>query len=425
MKKRYLFILFAIFGVILSLFYQLSLWAGTLMVIMWVGFYFAYQHALRKTQQCKIQFQEAITYMEQLLYTFQQKKKILGSLLDMEPLFRNSRMGTLIQEVCESISKNEAGNSGFRKGNERIEKEYPSQRIRRIHRFLEHVEEYGGDYEIGLRALQDDLGMYISRTELLMQEKNQIRHRIAFAILISLFICGIGVHFLPREFQIGSSLVSQVASLVLVAINLVMYIVAQEKLLSNWLTENDTKVSAYDLGDYKKVTGEGKRKGIGYEIAFRRSRKVIVREFPVWVLEVVLFLDRGNVQMALANSRPYAHPVLGAEVDVLLRKLAFEPNSIAPYFGFMHQYEISFVQTVMKTLYGISEIGGVEGGTQIGALLSRNQLLTNQSETERNKTSLAGMGLFTLFPMLTGSIKLMLDMVVFILAFLKTMNWGI
>ena len=418
-------IIFGLMGFALSEFYQLSVGFQIGMVLIWILFSFAYQHGKNKAGKRLIQFQEAITYMEQLLFTFQDKKKILGSLLDIQPLFADSPMGTAIEQACDYIRNGEETNRGFRGANELIEEKYPCQRIRRIHRFLEHVEEYGGDYEIGIRALQEDLGMYISRTEMLMQEKEQIRKRIIFAILIAMLICGIGVHFLPGQFQIESSLVSQTASIVMVLLNFLMYVVAQERLLSNWLTEHDTKVAAYDLRDYLKVTEGKKKSGFGYKIAYRRSKKVLQREFPVWVLEVVLFLDRGNVQMALANSRPFAHPIMKAGVDQLLLLLEQEPHSIQPYFNFMRCYQISFIQTVMKVLYGISEIGGTKGSAQLEGLLSRNQLLSNQSEVESNKTSLAGMGLFTLFPMLTGSLKLMIDMVVFIVAFLGVMKWSV
>lgn len=420
-----MFVLFGAIGLGLSLFYQLTKWFRIGMVFIWIIFSLAYKHGKKKMQQNMNHFQEAITYMEQLLFTFQEKKKILGSLLDIQPLFSDCEMGGIIKDNCSSMEDGDRGHGGYRRALDVIEKEYPCQRIRRIHRFLEHIEEYGGDYEVGLRALQDDLGMYISRTELLMQEKAQIRKRIGFAIAVSLFICGIGVHFLPEQFQVGSSMVSQIGSLVMVTLNLAMFVIAQERLLSNWLTVHDTKVAEYDLRDYKKVMSDRKKKGVGYKIALRRSRKVLLREFPTWVLEVVLFLDRGNVQMALANSKPYAHPILREGVDELLTGLKKEPNAIQPYFEFMRCYHISFIQTVMKILYGISEIGGSGGSVQLGALLSRNQILSNQSETESNHTSLAGLGLFTLFPMLTGSLKLMIDMVVFIISFLGVMKWSV
>ena len=79
----------------------------------------------------------------------------------------------------------------------------------------------------------------------------------------------------------------------------------------------------------------------------------------------------------------------------------------------------------MKTLYGISEVGSVNGTAQIALLLERNQQLADQSEVEYNKNAVAGIGLFSFFPMLMGSMKLMLDMVIFIFAFLKNMNWRV
>ena len=134
---------FGLIGFALSKFYQLSTVFQIWMILIWIFFSFAYQHGKKKAKQRFIQFQEAITYMEQLLFTFQEKKKILGSLLDIQPLFSDSPMGEVIRNACDYIRSGEDGNRGFRGANELIEEEYPCQRIRRIHRFLEHVEEYG------------------------------------------------------------------------------------------------------------------------------------------------------------------------------------------------------------------------------------------------------------------------------------------
>ncbi len=67
---------FGLIGFALSKFYQMSVGFQIGMILIWIFFAIAYWYGKRKTKQRFVQFQEAITYMEQLLFTFQEKKKI-------------------------------------------------------------------------------------------------------------------------------------------------------------------------------------------------------------------------------------------------------------------------------------------------------------------------------------------------------------
>lgn len=423
MKKIIVFILFSL---LLSWFYGLSIVAVCFMAVIWIIFGLLFERLRKKGEYEKKRFSELSMYMEQLLYTFQRKHKILSSLEDISAFFPEGDLHEIIIQMLEQMEQGEGGNESYRLANELIEQAYPCKRLNRMNRFMEHVESYGGESELGIRGLQSDLDLFIKRTELLQGEKRAIKVRIGIAIVVSLLICGVGVHFLPQEFGIGSLWISQGAALVLVIINLGVYLLAVKKLLTSWLVREEEHPKDFLLRDYHKVkAAKPGKETLGYKIAYARSRKAIVQEFPSWVLEVTLYLDRGNAQMALRKSKQNAHPIIDEAVDELLERLALESEKVEPFLDFLKPYQLLFVQSVMKTLYGISEVGSMNGTQQIALLLDRNQQLADQSEAEYNKNAVAGIGLFSLFPMLTGSLKLMLDMVIFIFTFLKNMNWRV
>lgn len=417
---------FVLFSMLLSWFYGLSYRAAGIMVIIWILFALFFEQLRKKGEIEKQRFSELSMYMEQLLYTFQRKRKILASVEDISAFFPEGHLHEIILQMLAQMKQGEGGNESYRLANELIEQAYPCRRLERINRFMENVESYGGKSDLGIKGLQSDLDLFIQRTEILQGEKKAIKIRIGIAIVVSLLICGLGVHFLPKEFGIASLWISQGAALMLVMINLGVYLLAVKKLLTSWLIREEEKAKDFLLRDYRKVkAGIPGKEGLSYKIAYMRSRKAIIQEFPSWVLEVTLYLDRGNAQMALRKSTQNAHPILEEAVNELLERLAHEPGKVDPFLEFLKPYQLLFVQSVMKTLYGISEVGSVNGTQQIALLLERNQQLADQSEVEYNKNAVAGIGLFSLFPMLTGSLKLMLDMVIFIFTFLKNMNWRV
>ena len=423
MKKVFGFVLFSI---LLSWFYELSAVTTGIMVIIWLVFALVFERLRRKGEKEKQRFSELSMYMEQLLYTFQRKHKILASVEDVSAFFPEGNLHEIIMQMLEQMEQGEGGNESYRLANELIEQAYPCTRLNRMNRFMEHVESYGGEMELGVKGLQKDLDLFIKRTEILQGEKRAIKVRIGIAIVVSLLICGVGVHFLPQEFGIGELWISQIASIILVMVNLSIYLLVVKKLLTSWLIREEDRTKSYLLRDYQKVnTATTKKETIGYKIAYARSKKAIIQEFPSWVLEVSLYLDRGNAQMALRKSMEQAHPILKEAVKDLLERLSVEPGKVQPFLDFLKPYQLLFVQSIMKTLYGISEVGSVNGTAQISLLLERNQQLADQSEAEYNKNAVAGIGLFSFFPMLMGSMKLMLDMVIFIFAFLKNMNWQV
>lgn len=72
----------------------------------------------------------------------------------------------------------------------------------------------------------------------------------------------------------------------------------------------------------------------------------------------------------------------------------------------------------MSMLYSLSMGNSANADRQVSELVQRNMEMLNEAEKERLHNQTSGLYLLFLAPILTASIKLIVDMAVFMLAFL-------
>ncbi|MEG1595463.1 MAG: hypothetical protein RR364_03380 [Lachnospiraceae bacterium] len=368
-------------------------------------------------------FRDACLYMEQMLYAFKKCPKILTALEEVSGFFPEGQMHERLLDARFYLRKGQGKEDIFQETLQIIQEDYRNSRMERVHRYLARVENYGGEYEASLDLLMDDLNLFTNRIFQLQKEKKGIKNRIWMAFFISLFICGIGAQLLPKGYSIGNNPIVESATLLMVGINLMALAKASRKLTTNWLNREKMK-NERQLERYYQKAVSGKRHSIGVKIAFYKVKSEIERVFPEWMMELALYLRNGNVQRAIEQSAKTAPGVIKQPLQELSEELGRHPNGIAPYLGFLKEFELPQVQSAMKMLYGIAETGGSDhqGQKQIEGLIKQNTTLMNHSEQLRNEDALAGMSLLTLFPMITGSVKLMLDMVMFIILFMRNLK---
>ena len=78
----------------------------------------------------------------------------------------------------------------------------------------------------------------------------------------------------------------------------------------------------------------------------------------------------------------------------------------------------------MSMLFSISMGNSSRGDRQIGELINRNMEMLDIAEKGRMKNLSSGMYLLFLAPVLTASLKLLIDMAVFMLSFLAGAGLG-
>lgn len=398
-------------------------------------------------------FVDVSNYIEQMLYSFKQRSKILDALEDTALLFPDGTMGDTLREMIAYIHNGITYGNLYEEAFEMIEQEYGCEILRRIHTFMIRVEEVGGDYEASADILILDRNRWVSRVMATQKEKQLVGRNVTIGITLSLIVVVGTVFMVPRDLvDIQYNSIAQVSSLLTLATNFLLWTFVQCKLSSSWTNTNkqlsDVQIEKY----YNRVVKPKYMKkskqlvyslitvlftGVMYlttqniicclasilcgylwttqvhrtnQLYKKRLRREVNKEFPDWMLGLSLMLQTDNVQMAVLNSIPSAPLVLRLELEILERKLEENPTAIEPYLEFYQMLQLPDVCSAMRMLYSMSQNGAQDMNKQIHALVERNSELQDQSEKLKTEDYLAGMGFCVLVPMLIGCGKLLVDM---------------
>ena len=101
-------------------------------------------------------FESVNSYLEQLLYSFRRKPKILTALQDTVLLFQEEKNSELREAIEEAIAciQNPSGNGDvYEEALSIIEKDFGCKRMKKIHSFLRQVESAGGNIDKSVEIL--------------------------------------------------------------------------------------------------------------------------------------------------------------------------------------------------------------------------------------------------------------------------------
>lgn len=371
------------------------------------------QEALLQQQR----LEEAALYMEQLLYAFQQNQQILSSLEDVYPLFHPGRMKECIKGAISRM-KAEHDATG-REALGIIEKEYDCDRLRQIHTYLLHVEQYGGDFSDTIEYLLNDVHQYMERVQLYQEDCKNYRRNVWIAVVLSVVICGITNALLPGDLEVAGLAVCQGAAVIMLCIDMLLCRRTLARTSKDWLKsgdmENQTEWEKHYM-DYKN------NRGLAGLLYGKSLKKKLQMAFPHWLMEIALLLQTENVQVAMHKTRQTAPAVLRPAIGELVEQLNQNPESIQPYMSFLEEFHIPDVTSAMRMLYALSTGGYGDSNQQLSQIMLRNQELLDKAERSKNEDSLAGMYALFLAPALTGAGKMLVDMTMFLVVFMTQMR---
>lgn len=406
-------------------------------------------------------FSDLTNYLEQILYSFRRVPKILNALQDAMVVFPNGKMNELIKTTIYNIQNRplEEGDSIYENAFQEMEEYYGCRRLIQAHNFLVKVETLGGDYSRSIDILIEDRRLWLERVYELEKERKGLMTKITISLILSFVICGSAMLMLPGDFGTLDTIVCQLVTTAFITGDILIWYFARKKLSADWLDDWLEDVGRidrnYDLVvnyDPKKENRESvimvmafliiSISGIAVHstnitiigillmiyaffhsnLRLKSARKYILREinkgFPVWIMELSLLLQTENPHVALSRSIEQAPHVLKASLIKLVEELEKNPTQIEPYLQFMPKFDMPDIQSAMRLLYSMSEFGSEDAGKQIGTLVERNNRLMDKAERMVNEDSIAGTGALALVPMLTGSVKLMADLGMFLVAML-------
>lgn len=421
-----------------------------------------------KRQYEVVKFNDLVNYMEQMIYSTKRSPKILNALEDTRKLCEGE-MAEAIDLAIDTIRTSD-GRSGsiYKEALSFIEAKYACTRLYMLHDFLVRIEENGGKYMYSLDILLEDLRLWVETTYLLQKDRHALQGKITISIFLALGVSVLVTNMLPASVgDITTHPLYQISSVVLILCSIFTFVFAQKRVVRSWLKLEYNKDSQRIMRDYNIATSynleEANKKalikaGIMFPLLIlavilgkpslvflvigvmlvtfffprmkvKASRNSTIREidksFPVWLRGIALNLHVDNVYVSMLNSVDEAPVVLRAPLEKALDAMMDDPSDIRPYIEFLGEFDIPHIRSVFKMLYSLSEFGADDSDKQINTIIQRNSELVNKSEKMSNQDSLAIFGLLQLAPMLYASLKMIIDLGLFITQFSDYMDMSI
>ncbi|CUO32667.1 Uncharacterised protein [[Eubacterium] contortum] len=411
-------------------------------------------------------FEDVTSYIEQMLYSFKRRSKILTALEDTLVLFEEgeSRMYDAVHSAIRYIQNESAGENLYREAFAMIEKEYGCRRLYKVHDFLIEAEAVGGDFTAAADILLNDRKLWMDRVYELQREKKNVKVKITIGIGLSFLICGMTVLMLPKEFGITENVVSQTVTTVTVLLNMLIWYIAQRKLSKSLIRGEEGQGEETVKRQYEYVMHSNRKKAkrkawciaillipvsvlmalyVGlpaavlsvimaalmagqpdrrYRISLKHVAREVEKSFPEWLMSMSLHLQTDNVHVSLSKSIPHAPAILREELNILLAGIEEKPDSVRPYLSFMKQVPLPDVTSAMKVLYSMAEFGASDIGGQIGPLAERGAVMTDKAERLRTEDYIAGISFLILLPMITGVLKMLADLALVVVYILSAVN---
>ena len=373
----------------------------------------------------KKKFEDLISYMEQMCYSFKKGGKIRPSLIDAQKI-SDGEMKEIIEEVVVNIDS-KMNEDIYEQALKILEEEYYCKRLVSLHEFIIKIEKQGGKFEEYINIILSDIKEWSDRTELFRRDIDRIRRNVLISIGATLLTCGFMAYLIPKEYSFTRNIVYQISSMIIILIMLVIYIFVYKKLNIDWLKEesflNPEMVDKY----YDLITKSQNEKikfmdKLSINKVKKRMRREISKVFPDWLRQVALNLQQQTVQSSIENSYDEAPYILKRPIRHLLIDFEEYPIGIEPYDNFLHELNMPEIQSSLKMFYCINELSKEETYKQTNAIIDRNNKMLKQAEEMKNKDRIGLAGTLSAGPMMVGVVKIIIDMVLMILVFTSALG---
>ena len=424
-------------------------------------------------------FEQIITYIEQMIISFKNNPKILLSMKESLPII-DGKMRERVQEAIHIIENDAKSPNVYQRAFSVIENEYKCSRIRRLHRFIYTVEqENSQNYAESLDNLYTDIKEWQKRTYKFQASLASTKTQLTILLAASIAIAGLFAYLMRtveqtvtmvdkttgdqvQVIQIIKNPVYQTSTVLFFIAFIVIYTIVNTKINGSWLV-NDLEnprdretirtmkqVALLDPETSKKnriiaiaimvtplfVLAIIKKNALilvaamlfaifvmkaGENSAKKKKNKVqneIKQEFPLWMSDVAVSLKNRVVIRAVSETENSAAYIMRPFIRIFLSNVEKAPASIWPYMNFFGEYNSHELSTAIKTLYSIRTLSSEDSQRQVNDLIDRNQELLAESERIRQENSIAGVGFIGLLPMVLMSFLLMTYLIVMLLQFM-------
>lgn len=409
-------------------------------------------------------FSDIVTYMEQMLYSFQKNEKIVLALKETSELFEPGMMKAHIEQAIAYIEegKSESEQGILREALSIIEESYDCTKLKIVHELLANSEEYGGDCENTILIVLKDLEIWKRRSYKLQANKKQSNIDNIISIIVATILCAVALYVLngmsamfptaATNVDIFKVEIIQVSSAIFILLMLLTFIKSSRSLTTNWLKSEDTHDDAYLMDSYDTVINYNdaaeRKKSIlyaipfcaaavvlfifqmnvlgvisillavfmllqhktGYNLAKKDVNEAMYLAMPQWFMQIALLLQHNNVQVSLAKSISDAPAVLQKELEELMIRLAENPDKLSSYTDFCKNFDVPEAQSCMKMLHAISESGTGNTNRQIENLIERVNEMQEMADSIHDKNMQFKMKMIFSYPVMGATVKLLIDL---------------
>lgn len=392
-------------------------------ILVLLSFYFIFAPSLiyhfhRKKYE-QYMFGECVRYVEQMIYSFTRKTKVLTALQETR-LVVDGRLGQAIDFAINRIQ-----NGTVKEGTiysyalKEVEAILPCSRVKNLHEFLAEVENVGGKHNTSLDIMLEDLREWDVRTGQFQQNQTTKSVGMLFSIIMSMGTCLFMSSILPADMggDISGFAVYQWLTTIAFIVMFFIYRMVDRKLTKSWIVDDYEMDQDQIDRDCEKIhnyfeTG----KGLKPTVSINRIKKELEKKFPRWVMRFSLLASTQSIPAALRNSIASCPNVMRRELENLVHEIEMNPTGIEPYLGFFEYIDdMPQLRSMMLMVYSLSEYSSDDIDKHVLSIVRRNYLLQATAETIENDESLARFSLYVTLPMILACIIMMIDVAMVVL----------
>lgn len=435
-------------------------WMSMLVIAAFMsGMIIVHRRMRAKEKECALRLDETVLYIESMLQAFSREGKIDASLSDVVAALKPGVLKEVLENAYNHIQITFDESDVMENALYIIEESYRCKRVCALHRLLLHAELFGGDSHEAISLMLEDCRRWQLRMKEAIEERKKAFREILLSVIASVVICGCILHLPIMGVDVSGNPIVQVLSVLLVVIDDLIILWGQKYLCVDWINldgfdheyESKQKLRRYRAYDEKKeralsyvLSAVGfipvclcfffkwywvgaigmsielvliNQHTIGHKINGRSIKKEIKSAFPSWLIDLALLMQSENVYNAIQKSRAQAPGILADDLRQLENELTIDPESSRPYHNFLKEFELPQVTSAMGMIYSLSMGNSSGGKSELLELVNGNYKSLDDAEKVRLKDKASGMYLLFLAPVLTASLKLVIDMAVFMISF--------
>lgn len=408
-------------------------------------------------------FEDAILYMEQMIYSMEKTPKIREAMADTSSIAEGPLRELLI-EVLERIDAAKDV-SMYEVAFSKIEEQYGCEKMMSLHKFFIQVETQGGEYKTYLRILHDDLKNWIVSVYEFQKDIKKIKRNVLLSTAVSLASSALMTRLIPEDYTYTGMMFYQIFITIVLSFSFYFYRLIQIKLNMKWLSipvklKKQEAERLYQKAVFGNVQEERKKLLVpllvlvvlgllidflwhwiwgsiglwglavllwwlpGYRLRSykKRAERELVKAYPDWVRAIALRLQIETVQSAIFSSYAEADEMIKPEIRKLLVNFEEHPNTVEPYNHFLEAFHLIEQKSSFRMFYAIQNLGKEESKAQISALMERNMKLADKAERIHHEDQVASAMLLTNVPSMFGMVIILVSIVLLLTSFTKIMN---